>query len=309
MEALADAQEVVEVPNDDIGHPMSCLTVGVSELGTFLRPDNKEMVDFLVAMWDGQKETVRRQTKTQGETTIRNPWLNVIGCTTPAWLKDNFPDVLIGGGLTSRMVFIFADKKRQLVAYPADLITASDYQQEEDSLVADLQAISELRGEYALARGAKEFGTEWYKKLWTQPRPEHLAGDRFAGYIARKQTLLHKLAMVIAAAKGDELVIQEEDLREADELMTLIEYDLRSVFQSIGVASSAKINSEVLSLIKTQRSMPYKDLWRLCFPTTGHKEFVESIKAAVQAQYVKIEKKDGIEMISYIGPKEKPNGK
>ncbi len=308
MEALGNAQEVVEMPNEDAGTAMSCLTVGVSELGTFLRPDNKEMVDFLVAMWDGQRETVRRQTKTQGETIVYNPWLNVIGCTTPAWLKDNFPDVLVGGGLTSRMVFVFADKKRQLVAYPADLITASDYQQEEDQLVSDLQAISELRGEYTLSKAAKTFGVAWYKKLWTQPRPEHLAGDRFAGYIARKQTLLHKLAMVVSAAKRDGLSIEDEDLQEADRLMTLTEHDLRAVFQSIGVTSAAKINSEVLSLIRTQKSMPYRELWRLCFPTTGHKDFVESIKAAVQAQYVRLEKRDGIEMITYIGPKEKKDG-
>lgn len=309
MDALSDAQEVVEFQGEDHGTAMSCLTVGVSELGTFLRPDNKEMVDFLVAMWDGQRETMRRQTRTQGETIIYNPWLNVIGCTTPAWLKDNFPDVLVGGGLTSRMVFVFADKKRQLVAYPADLITAADYQQEEDRLVEDLQAISELKGEYHLSPEAKDYGIGWYENLWQRPRPEHLAGNRFSGYIARKQTLLHKLAIVIAAAKRQELTITVEDLLEANQLMTLNEVDLCRVFESIGVAPSAKINAEVLSRVKSHNTMPYKELWRIYFKVLGHKEFTESIKAARDAQYVKLEMRDGIEMITYIGPKEKSNGR
>ena len=309
MDALSDAQEVVEFPGEDHGTAMSCLTIGVSELGTFLRPENKEMVDFLVAMWDGQRETMRRQTRTQGETIIYNPWLNVIGCTTPAWLKDNFPDVMVGGGLTSRMVFVFADKKRQLVAYPADLITAADYQQEEDRLVSDLQTISELKGEYFLSTGAKDYGIGWYENLWTRPRPEHLQGDRFSGYIARKQTLLHKLALIIAASKRTELEISVEDMLEANRLMTLTEVDLCRVFESIGVMSSASINTEVLSRIKANKTMPYKDLWRMYFKILGHKEFTESIKAARDAQYVKVEMRDGVEMITYIGPTEKTNGR
>ncbi len=309
MDALSDAQEVVEFPGEDHGTAMSCLTIGVSELGTFLRPENKEMVDFLVAMWDGQRETMRRQTRTQGETIIYNPWLNVIGCTTPSWLKDNFPDVMVGGGLTSRMVFVFADKKRQLVAYPADLITAADYQQEEDRLATDLQAISELKGEYFLSTDAKDYGIGWYENLWTRPRPEHLQGDRFSGYIARKQTLLHKLALVIAASKREERSISVEDMLEANRLMTLTEVDLCRVFESIGVMSAANINTEVLSRIKAHKTMPYRELWRLYFKVLGHKEFTESIKAARDAQYVKIEMRDGVEMITYIGPKDKSNGR
>lgn len=300
-EALQNAQEGVEVKGLEKPEIMSCLTIGVSELGTFLRPDDKEFIDTLVAMWDGQKEVWRRQTKTQGETVIHNPWLNVIGCTTPAWLKDNFPDVLIGGGLTSRMVFVFADQKRQFVAYPARLVPPAEYRQEEDYLVHDLMEIAKLAGEYKLTDEAMEWGDRWYRLHWTASRTNHLASERFAGYYARKQTHLHKLAMVLAAAKRDELVIEVEDLEEALAIITDLETDMQHVFSSIGVSHAAKVSGEVLNLIKNHGKISLQSLWKLCFNTTAQKDFAEGLKAAVDAGYVKVVGKHPEQTLVYTG--------
>lgn len=304
-ESLQNAQEVIpRKGEEDI--VQSCLTIGVSELGTFLKPQDQELIDVLVAMWDGQKEVWRRQTKTQGDTIIHNPWLNVIGCTTPAWLKANFPDVLIGGGLTSRVVFVFADKKRQLVAYPADHIPQASYKEEANALVADLTRIAELCGEYKLHPSARKWGEEWYELHWSSPRPLYMASDRFSGYIARKQTHLHKLAIILAAAKRDDLIILEEDLREANTCITAIEGDMQQVFSSIGVAHSASVSTEIVSLIRNHRAIKYQDLWRLCFSTMAAKDFTEAIKAAIEAGFVKVEAKGNEKIIHYIKQRRRP---
>jgi hypothetical protein len=287
-EALRDAEKGVTVPGQSETEIMSCLTIGVSELGTLLRPEDKEFVDLLTAMWDGQKETYRRKTKTQGDTVVHNPWLNIIGCTTPAWLKENFPDVLIGGGLTSRMVFVFSETKRQLIAYPAKHVPTAQYHREEDFLFQDLLAISELTGPYQLSKEAEAWGEEWYRLHWTAARNNHMASERFAGYYARKQTHLHKLAMVIAASKRDELVITMEDLQEANVLITDLEVDMQHVFSSIGVSQSAKISSEILNLIKNHKQITVQDLWKLCFNTTAKKDFSEAVTAIADAGYVKV---------------------
>lgn len=302
-EALQNAQEGVAIPNQPEPEHMSCLTIGVSELGTFLRPDNKELVDFLVAVWDGQKEVWRRQTKTQGETTVHNPWLNIIACTTPAWLKDNFPDVLIGGGLTSRMIFVFADKKRQLVAYPAKLITTKDYQEEEEFLFHDLLQIAELKGEYELTPDAIDWGEKWYEMHWTQARTSHMASERYAGYFARKQTHLHKLAIVLAAAKRNELYINSEDLREANTIITDLETDMQHVFSSIGVSQGAKVSSELLTLIQNHKSISLQNLWRLVYTTTSQREFTEAITGLVEAGFVKVTQTSIGKTLHYTGPK------
>lgn len=299
-EALQNAQEAVTIPGIAEPEVMSCLTIGASELGTFLRPEDKEFVDTLVAMWDGQKEVWRRQTKTQGETVIHNPWLNVIGCTTPAWLKDNFPDVLVGGGLTSRMVFVFADKKRQLVAYPSKLVPSREFKKEEEYLVDDLLQIASLSGEYKLTPEAETWGEAWYERHWTASRSNHLASEKYAGYYARKQTHLHKLAMVLAAAKRTQLEILPEDLQEADALVTALEADMQHVFASIGVAPAAKVTNEVLTLVRNHKNIKLQELWKLCFNTTAQKDFTDAIKAAKDAGLIQMYSKEGATYVAIV---------
>lgn len=301
-ESLQNAQELVKIEEQDTPEAMSCITVGVSELGTFLKPDDTELVDVLVDMWDGQKTVWRRRTKTQGETTIHNPWLNVIACTTPAWLKANFPDVLIGGGLTSRMIFVFGDKKRQLVAYPSQLVPAEEYKKEQEYLLHDLLQISSLAGEMSFSPDARNWGIEWYKLHWTSSRNNHMASERFAGYFARKQTHLHKLAIVLSAAKRNTRVIEMEDLVEANQLITQLELDMQHVFSSIGVAQQAQISTEILALIKNNRKITVRDLWRLCFNTTAQKDFQEAVKAAIEAGYVRMTVDGETKTLTYIGP-------
>ena len=61
-----------------------------------------------------------------------------------------------------------------------------------------------------------------------------------SGYISRKQTHIHKLAIVLAAAQRDKLIIEESDLREADALLTTIEPHMIKVFESVGVVDEIK---------------------------------------------------------------------
>jgi hypothetical protein len=289
IEAFLQASEVLELPGLPKALTMSCLTIGISELGTFFDPSNKEFGDLLTAMWDGQKETLRRRTVGKGEQVVYNPWLNIIGCTTPSWLKDRFPDTMIGGGLTSRIIFVYGDKKEQLIAYPSEQIKDADYDKEEQFLLHDLIQISQLAGEYKLTPGAIAFGTKWYAHHNNGGLPAHLRSGRYDGYLARKQTHIHKLAIILAAAKRDDLLVEEEDLREALAYVEGIEPDMMKVFSSIGVSDEAKVANEVLNLVKNHREIRYQDLWKLCFTTHSQKAFAESLKAAKDAGYVKYE--------------------
>ena len=105
---------------------------------------------------------------------------------------------------------------------------------------------------------------------------------------------LHKVAIVLAAAQRNELVITEEDLTNAELYLTELEHDMLHVFSSIGVSNSAKINSEVLSLVRNSKKINYKALWRLCFNTMAQKDFVESIQAAINAGYIRKDPVPGV---------------
>lgn len=303
MEVLQNSQETVAIRGQVEPEVMSCVTIGISELGTFFRADNGELIDVLVDMWDGKKEVWQRKTKSQGDTVIHNAWLNIVGCTTPSWLKDNLPEIFISGGLASRILFIYADKKRQLVAYPGELVPAKEYDAESKALVSDLQRIADLAGPYTLSFDAKQWGESWYHNHWTTSRPQHIQSERFDGYFARKQTHIHKVAIVLAAAKRDQLVVEAEDLIEADMLVTSLEENMVKVFFAIGGTPEAKKNTEVVNLIKVQGSVEYQVLWRHFFNSMTGKDFTDAITSAIQAGYLRLDAKDGIKTLTYIGQK------
>lgn len=299
---LEKVREGVEM-DDGTVEIMSCITISISELGTFLKADDDSLISTLIAMWDGQKETFIHSTKTQGATEIRNPWINLIGCTTPSWIRANVPTSMIGGGLTSRIIFVYGEAKRQLVAYPGSLVPSATFQQEKDLLIQDLEEIASLKGEFQLSPGAIKWGEEWYVQLNTK-RPDHMNSERFDGYIARKQTHVHKLAMVFAAAKRNELVIEKEDLEEASLAITDIEFDMLKVFNSIGVTPSVQNSLEILTMVKNAGSMEYAHLWRVMSRTMPLKEFTEAIKGLHQSNEVKLFDENGKKMIRFLPPPE-----
>jgi len=246
-------------------------------------------MDLITALWDGQRESLRRRTRKDQEIVVHNPWLNLIACTTPAWLKENFPEVQVGAGLTSRIIFVYGSEKRKFVAYPGLQIEPEDYADEELALLHDLKHIAGLQGEYKLTPSAIDWGESWYRHHFNGGKPKHLTSGRFDGYLARKQTHIHKLAMVIAASKRDALDITATDLAEAEVEVTALERDMVKVFDSIGVSHGARSASEVVVLIRNHKSITYQALWRQCFNTMDQKVFVESIQAAVSAGHIRKE--------------------
>lgn len=285
LDAFVAAQETLEVPGQE-AIPISCLTIGIGELGTFMDPKNRECMDMITALWDGQKEPFLRRTRKDGDTRIWNPWLNFVACTTPAWLKENFPEVQVGAGLTSRIIFVYGSQKAKFIAYPAEHVESEAYADEETALLHDLQHISTLQGEYKLTANAIEWGESWYKHHFNGGKPKHLTSGRFDGYLARKQTHIHKLAMVLAASKRDDLSITEFDLQEAEQEVSALEKDMVKVFDSIGVSHGARSASEVVILIRNHKQITSNALWKQCFNTMDQDVFVRSLQAAVSAGHV-----------------------
>lgn len=290
-DSLSRAVEHLRI-DEDTYVPMSCLSIALSELGTFLKIEDTSLIDVLVDLWDGQLSTWGHATRTQGEIEIKNPWLNVIGCTTPAWLKANFPTYLIGGGLTSRIIFVYGEKKRRLVPYPDEITTHDTYRDLESRLVEDLKKIAQLSGEFALTRDAREWGHAWYEKHWSEV-PSHLASERYEGYRARKQAHLHKLAMILSAAQRDTLDITAADLQLANDILSEIEPHMIKVFDSIGVPEESRHVQEILPFIRAYGFITPDDLWQKVMNIMSHKDFREALHAASRANLIRVGEKHG----------------
>jgi hypothetical protein len=302
---MKQAEAIVKMP-DHSSMIMSCVHFAISELGTFLRPENREYLDQLISLYDAQLGQIGRKTLSAGETIVTNPWLNLIACTTPSWIRDNFPEVLVGGGLASRILFVYADKKQQLVPYPEKLIHSSEFDQEEACLVHDLKRISEIAGRYELTSDAYAWGSNWYERMHNGGRPERLSSERFAGYLSRKQAHFHKLAMVIAASQRDERSITAEDLQAAEHYVSSLEENMQTVFNSIGVSHTAQVSNEILSQIRNAGRVQYRHLWQASHHTIDGRAFKESIQNAIEAGIIRREPLPGGDwMLYYVSPKDR----
>jgi len=294
IESLSQSGEMVLDESTGEYLPMACVTIASDEFGNFLNPDDREMVDVMVSLWDGKKGTFQKVTKMSGNDSIENPWINVIGCTTPAWIAGNFPEYMIGGGFTSRCVFVYTERKRQEIAYP-DEQAPSNFDSLQTDLVHDLEIISTMLGEMTISPKAREWGRAWYTDHWKNPPPE-LTTEQFGGYLARKQTHIHKLAMVLSAARSDDRVISEENIIFAYDSLTAIEQDMPKVFASIGQDKVTSGTSAIIDRVTKAGSMTKTELFRAMFRTLSYDEFERSLTSAINARRIS-QFQEGNEMI------------
>lgn len=281
VQSLANSTESFELNGEY--YPMSAITIVSSEFGTFLNPNDREMVDVLVSLWDGQLGVWKKATKTQGDDAIENPWINIVACTTPAWIAGNFPEYMIGGGFTSRTVFVYGERKRHLSAYPGDHLPP-DHQARQDKLVHDLEVIAtEMKGQFVLSPDAKIWGEQWYANHFNTPHPPHLNNERFGGYLARKQTHIHKLAMVLSASESNDLIIEQKHLEEADQIMTGLEFDMPRVFSNIGKSDATRAISDLVQYIKANGKMSATELYNKFHDRLTYSEFEEAVISAIHA--------------------------
>lgn len=301
IDKFSEVQEEFEYPSN-IFTPQAALTIQSSEMGNLLDPNDRVLVDWLVDLWDSKTGPVAKSTRGTGTVEFSNPFLNIIACTTPTWLQGNMPEHMIGGGFTSRCIFIYADTKEKLVAYPF-LIVPKDQEITHTKLIHDLIHIHQkVRGPFAFTQDALKWGIEWYKVHNASP-PEHLQDKRFRYYLARKQSHLHKLAMVLCVSRSDQLLIKMEDLILAERLLIQIEADLPHVFEQVGRTNEAMHMQRLMDFIQSKpQGVLYKDAYlhiHAHFP--AYNNFVDHLTGAIQAGLVKqFSTKAGL-MLQFVG--------
>jgi hypothetical protein len=269
-------------------HIQSAITIESSEFGNLVDPSNREQIDFLVSLWDSKVGVFQKVTKGSGCNSVENPYINLIACTTPAWIAGNFPEYVIGGGFTSRCLFVYADEKEKFVAYPS-LHMPKEMAEIQIALIQDLERIAtQLIGPYAITQDGVAYGEEWYQLHWKN-KPDELDDDRFSGYLARKQTHIHKTAMCIAAATHDNLVISRQDLEAANLAVSELERDMVKVFARIGRTQQSVQSERFIRFVQKRGRVSYGAAYQFihsAFPSA--KSFEDILAGAIKAGYIQM---------------------
>jgi len=234
------------------GH--SSMTAYSSEFASLLTSSGMDMVTFLTDIYDCPDPSWSHKTKTGGTNTIKAPYLNMEGATTPDWIARSLPLDTIGIGLTARIVFVYQDTPRVRPPFPE----LSPAQVElEKLLVADLTKISLITGQYTNSPEAKAWYTDWDLRDQQEPR----TGDpRLSGYFERKGMHLIKIAMLVAASKRDETVLRVPDYERALALLGHVEPAMAKTFASVGKNPLTLDIEQILAAIMVQPGIDYGEL-------------------------------------------------
>jgi len=235
------------------------LSIFSSEFASFIQKSGFAMYDLLTDLFDAKKH-IEVQTISRKVDFAANPCINLLACTTPEWISENMPEHVIGGGFSSRVIFVFEEKTRRHQLYYEGL----DYKYLEKlkaELVLDLMHISmNIKGEFKLEEDAKSFMEQWYDKMQTGLESNSALNHRLAGYYQRKPAHVHKLAMLLHAAHSDDLYLTLEDFKQAITILEQVEKKLPKTFKNIGKNPYTTELERIAEYIRERKRVPRMEL-------------------------------------------------
>lgn len=246
--AMKRAAKNFQDPTDGIIKFHCSVTAFSEELSVFLGQGDIAYLSNLTDWYDS-KDDWEYETVGRGKDSLQGLCLNLCGGTAPDWIQSMIPQEALGGGFTSRVIFIVEEKKRKLVPeYTLDDAAVELGQK----LTRDLERIAQLTGEVRFEDDAKELYKSWYvtetEKL-DNGNPA-VADRRFAGYCERRATHLRKLMLVCSACRGDDLLINTADFHKAHALMKAAEVNMGKTFGGLGKARASDETEVVMNFIK-----------------------------------------------------------
>jgi hypothetical protein len=160
------------------------------------------------------------------------------------------PATAVGGGLASRILFIWADNKKCKSAKPS--MTKEELILQE-KLIKDLYQISRIAGDYVMSPEADKKWQDWYNKFDEKDKNRICLDGSFSGWYSRKPMYILKLAINRAASESNNLIVEWSHILKAIADIEAVEVEMGLVFRAIG---KSDVTSEVDQV--TQIILDYK---------------------------------------------------
>ncbi len=248
------------------------ISVIAGELSVFVGQKNLKLLADLTDLYDSHNsweyetkhgyQTSKGQTKTKD--VITGVCVNLLAGTAPDWIPTILPQEAIGGGWTSRVIFVVEPGKGQVVANP-NLVPPDKKLREK--LEKDLEQIHLIIGEFQFTLDALDCYVAWYEdqeeKLKAGIFP--IQDGRFGGYIARRATHVKKLAMCLSAARNNEMEIKLEDFEKARDLLERTEKRMATAFKGMGRSNIAELTDKVLTIIKAKKAVKRSEVLKFLY--------------------------------------------
>lgn len=282
----------------------SAVTCILEELAVFLEAEGKFLANL--TNWYDCQDKWTYETKHSGVDEVTGVCVNIIGSMAPDWIPITLPSSAIGGGFTSRIIFVVEHRKGATITNPN--LYAQD-QKVWKALVTDLQDIKQLCGEMIFSPEALEMYEEWYGKEDQRIARGHppIRDSRFAGYTSRRATHIKKISIAISAARSSSLIITGKDFQRARLFLEQVEVNMGETFERVGRSQYAEQTEMVLKFIRAKGNTSRQEVMREFYRDVDGKG-IEIIEATLKAAgFIKIKPNFETSTVSYKWVEEPSN--
>jgi hypothetical protein len=262
------------------GTQHASLTIYSQELTVFLGYNNMQLMADLCDWYDCRESWTYR-TKNMGTDSIQGVFVNLIGATTPELLQTTLPQDAIGGGLASRIVFVYEKRKAKVVAFP---FLTKDQVELGLKLTNDLDKIAMMQGPFTITDDFIECWRDWYTASEANPPFDDY---QFSGYIERRPTHLWKLSMIMSASRSNSMEITDGDFKRALSLLTLTEVKMPLTFGGFGKADNSVVMERIMSTIAAAKVIKKSELQRRFYRDIHKKEMELVIDTLQEMRFIK----------------------
>lgn len=205
-------------------------------------------------------------TKKDGKRSLKNVCVNVLAGATFEYLGKLVNDDNINGGFASRLIYIVC-KDKVVTPQPfqkgqrteAEKKAAADYK---NALIADLADIYKMVGPmYADDEFAKRWEV-WYPDF--EKRRRSLESEKLQSLLARTQTNVLKVAMLLSAAESSSRELKAHHWDKALELVSPLQEETPQIFRAARAmqrdGSPSTVQSAIIDTVLKNPGIPYNKL-------------------------------------------------
>jgi len=288
-------------------HKFSQMSVFANEMVSLINSGGAPlaMIDFLTDLWD--QPEYRDKTKNKGDHTIKQPFLNVLGCFTTDTARTLMKDKIITGGMSRRCIFAYADRNKDPVPW-------IEYSDDQIASRAEMSRLAKnmlnFSGPFTWPSETKAFYTDWYKSNFYRAETE--TSDVLKNFLRSKTEYCIKVSMLLALAEEQpKLEHSLRNFQRAIELVTAVEKGASVLFDSGGRNELVSLATDIEKFISSRGTVDMKTLRKVFWKDlkNGDLEELKTVLTHLEAQgKVKLAKTPFDPAITWLGQKDQPGG-
>lgn len=251
VEALAAILEnckadYIDLDGRQVSH--SSIQVFAGELAVLLGVKDVKKLSWLTDWYDC-KDKWEKETKGSGSDYIKGLCVNILGATAPDWFSSIIPEEALGGGFTSRIIFVVEKDKSKLLPYP---VYTKEQEKLFNDLTYDLKCMALTFGPYNFDKETKEAYIEYYmdqeKNMKQNIFPVN--DPMFRGYCNRRSLHLRKVAMILAVSRNSKRIVNIDDFQKALGVLKSAEAKMPRLFGGVGKSIHGQTINAVMDFLQ-----------------------------------------------------------